>query len=116
LILVRAVRARLSIITILGLIAACSRAPAPPSEAAQPPAGATGTSAAPAVRPAVQTIVGPVLETMDAASYTYVRVQSDTGDVWAAAPQFPVKVGDRVVVALEMPMKNFHSQSPTTKG
>jgi ribosomal protein S17 len=48
---------------------------------------------------------------MDAASYTYVRVGTDKGDVWAAAPQFAVKVGDRVVVPLEMPMQNFHSQS-----
>jgi hypothetical protein len=48
---------------------------------------------------------------MNAASYTYVRVKGDNGDVWAAAPEFPVKVGDRVRVSLEMPMANFHSAS-----
>jgi hypothetical protein len=48
---------------------------------------------------------------MDAGGYTYVRVKGDTGEVWAAAPQFPVKVGDRVRVQLEMPMVNFHSAS-----
>jgi hypothetical protein len=48
---------------------------------------------------------------MDAATYTYVRVGTDKGDIWAAAPQFAVKVGERVVVPLEMPMQNFHSQS-----
>jgi hypothetical protein len=48
---------------------------------------------------------------MDAASYTYVRVKTDSGDVWAAAPQFAVKVGEHVTVPLEMPMKDFHSQS-----
>ena len=46
---------------------------------------------------------------MDAASYTYVRVKTDAGDVWAASGQFPVKVGDRVTVPIETPMKDFHS-------
>jgi len=54
---------------------------------------------------------GKVLETMDAANYTYVRVKTGSGDVWAAAAQFKVAVGDRVVVPLEMPMEKFHSQT-----
>jgi len=66
---------------------------------------------APAGQPGIQTVSGTVRETMDAASYTYVRVGTDKGDVWAAAPQFAVKVGERVTVPLEMPMQNFHSQS-----
>ena len=31
--------------------------------------------------------------------------------MWAAAAQFKVAVGDRVVVPLEMPMEKFHSQT-----
>ena len=73
------------------------------------PAHASSAASAPAQSGA--SVVGPVLETMNAASYTYVRVKGDSGDIWAAAPEFPVKVGDRVRVALEMPMKNFHSTS-----
>ena len=57
------------------------------------------------------TVTGPVLETMNAASYTYVRVKTDAGDVWAASSEFKVAVGDRITVALEMPMENFHSQT-----
>ena len=60
---------------------------------------------------AVQTVTGTVLETMDAATYTYVRVKTDKGDVWAASSQFKVAVGDKVVVPLEMPMENFHSNA-----
>lgn len=56
-------------------------------------------------------ISGPVLETMNAAQYTYVRVGTPAGDVWAAAQRFDVKVGDRVVVKPETPMRNFHSQT-----
>jgi hypothetical protein len=48
---------------------------------------------------------------MNAASYTYVRVHGENGDIWAAAPEFPVKVGEQVRVSLEMPMANFHSTS-----
>ena len=56
-------------------------------------------------------VTGPVLETMNAANYTYVRVKTDAGDVWAASGEFKVAVGDRVTLALEMPMENFHSQT-----
>ena len=90
----------------------CSKAPASGEAPPLPPASAaSGSPEAPARQGTARTITGPVLETMDAASYTYVRVRADDGDVWAASRQFPVKVGDRVAVPLEMPMKNFHSQS-----
>ena len=56
-------------------------------------------------------VTGPVLETMNASNYTYVRVKTDKGDVWAASGEFKVAVGDRVTLALEMPMENFHSQT-----
>ena len=58
---------------------------------------------------AVETVQGPVLETMDAANYTYVRVKAPTGDIWAATLAFKVAVGDTVIVPLENPMPNFRS-------
>jgi Aspartyl/asparaginyl-tRNA synthetases len=91
-------------------VPACSKQPAPPVQPVQAPS-ASGAGPAASATTGGDTVTGAVLETMDAASYTYVRVGSDKGDVWAAAPQFPVKVGERVTVPLEMPMKNFHSQS-----
>jgi len=59
----------------------------------------------------VETITGTVLETMDAQSYTYVKVKSGSRELWAASGQFKVAVGDTVVVPLETPMKDFHSPS-----
>jgi hypothetical protein len=82
-----------------------SQTAAPASAPAQGQAPADGQNEAP------QVITGAVVETMDAANYTYVRVKSNSGDVWAATAQFKVAVGDRVVVPLETPMSNFHSQS-----
>jgi hypothetical protein len=121
---------------IVGAIAllcagACSRpsatspASAPqPAQASQPataPQGAGGLSAealppqaahaTSTQAPALQTVTGPVVETMDASNYTYVRVKTAGGDVWAASAKFKVAVGERVVVSLEQPMQNFHSQT-----
>jgi len=81
----------------------------PAAEAAVTPAQAQtpaeGSNAAP------QTVTGTVMETMNASNYTYVRVKLTRDEFWAATSQFKVAVGDRVVVPLEAPMSNFHSQS-----
>ena len=93
----------------LFVFAGCSRRP---SGAA---VGPVSTSGAPAVATpqasADQRVTGTVLETMNASSYTYVRVKTESGELWAAAPQFKTAVGERVLVSLEQPMENFHSQS-----
>ena len=105
----------------LGVIGACGK-PAEQPAAAQVPAGGQGAQAtvpaessapgaAAASTQSAPMVTGPVLETMNAANYTYVRVKTDAGDVWAASGEFKVAVGDRVTLALEMPMENFHSQS-----
>ena len=57
------------------------------------------------------TASGTVEETMDASTYTYVRVKTAQGDIWAAANQFKVAKGDQVVVPLNMPMQNFESKT-----
>ena len=85
-----------------------------PGSAAIVPEAAHAQPMAPAGQGApatIQTVTGTVLETMDAATYTYVRVKTDKGDLWAASSQFKVAVGDKVVVPLEMPMENFHSNA-----
>ncbi|MCE9615274.1 MAG: GW dipeptide domain-containing protein [Lentisphaerae bacterium] len=56
---------------------------------------------------------GSVLETMNAGRYTYVRIQQDGKDVWAAGPMTEVAVGDKVQLAPGMAMENF--ESPTLK-
>jgi hypothetical protein len=93
------------------------------SKSAQPQGGAAVASAPAAAPPAAEaahaaaggaaanTVTGTVAETMDSGTYTYVRLQTDAGEIWAASNQFPVKVGERVTVPLEMPMENFHSKS-----
>ena len=94
-------------------LVACSGRPAGPpaaGAASQGPAAAAAPSAA-ATPSAGQTITGTVLETMDASTYTYVRVKTDSKELWAAASKFNVAVGDKVVLSLDQPMVNFHSQT-----
>jgi hypothetical protein len=78
---------------------ALTRAEQPPPVAAHAPASGAQTS------------TGTVLETMNASNYTYVRVKTSAGELWVAASQFPVAVGDTVSFSLDQPMENFHSQA-----
>ena len=111
----------------LSAVSACSKG-AEPAATSAPAGAATGSTAAAAAivpeaahaqAPAAgagpaqgfETVTGTVLETMDAATYTYVRVKTDKGEIWAAASQFKVAVGDKLTIPLEMPMENFRSNA-----
>jgi len=93
----------------LGVMAGCSKQAEPPATAQASGGGQPAQAAAPSQ--GAPMVTGPVLETMNASNYTYVRVKTDAGDVWAATSEFKVAVGDRLTLALEMPMENFHSQT-----
>jgi hypothetical protein len=56
-------------------------------------------------------IRGTVLETMDAAGYTYVLLDTAEGQLWIEAQQTPVAVGDIVQTSQGMPMQYFTSKS-----
>jgi hypothetical protein len=65
----------------------------------------------PAANTAGESVKGEVLETMDAAGFTYMRLKTGTGEVWAAVRATPVKVGAQVTVENGMTMKNFESKT-----
>ena len=92
------------------MLAGCGEdTPAPQTQAAKPSAQmATATPPAPETAPGKS---GKVTETMDAAGYTYVQVDTGSETFWAAAPQFAVKVGDDVVVPEGMPMPDYTSKT-----
>ena len=92
------------------LLTACGekeKAPEAAKPTAQPAAPAPG--AAPQTASAAKS--GKVIETMNAAGYTYVQVDTGTEKFWAAAPETAVKVGDTVAVPEGMPMPNFQSKA-----
>lgn len=54
---------------------------------------------------------GKVIETVDAAQYTYVQIDTGSEKIWAAAPRCEVKVGDELQVAQNMPMPGWRSKT-----
>jgi hypothetical protein len=104
---------------------ASTSAPAPPSAAdSAPPAtegaslpapaasrpGASATTAA-GNAPPLGSITGRVLETMDSGGYTYMKLSSDGGEVWAAVNATKVRKGQTVTVVNPMAMDGFESKT-----
>lgn len=92
----------------LALLAGCNE-DAPKTEPIKP--SVQTAPATPAAPPASPGKSGKVVETMDSGGYTYVQVDTGSEQIWAAAPQFAVKVGDDVIVPEGMPMPNYHSKT-----
>ncbi len=86
-----------------------SNAPTPAGASAQAPAGATPTAAA------AGGVGGKVVERIDAAPYSYLRIAGPAGEIWAAVPQSAVEKGAEVVIENPMPMDGFESKSLNRK-
>ncbi len=54
---------------------------------------------------------GTVLETMDAAGYTYIYVDSGAAKEWIAVPQTEITPGEKISYSQGMEMKDFYSKS-----
>jgi len=87
-------------------IAACTR-PAAPTRIAQQSTSIPAAEAA----PAATTLDGEVTEKIDAAHYSYLKLQTGSGEVWAAVPRTDKEVGDKVKVASAVWMTGFTSRS-----
>lgn len=58
---------------------------------------------------------GTVVQTTNAASYTYVEVDTGKEKIWAAAPHFEVKPGDKVSSKASLVMPNYESKTLSRK-
>jgi hypothetical protein len=65
----------------------------------------------PAAAPPATAVTGEVLETMDAAGFTYLRLKTKDAEVWAAVRQAPVKTGAQVTLENVTTMQNFESKT-----
>lgn len=90
-----------------------AQAPPPAAPSAPTPTAPTPTSAAevPAVVATGGPFAGTIVETMDAAGYTYMLLDVDGGQAWVAASRLAASVGDRVEVSGGAVMRGFHSSS-----
>ena len=86
----------LSLVLPLALAGCKPKPPAPKAEAGPGPDGR---------------LQGRIAERIDAAPYTYLRLEVGSGETWAAVPQTTAAQGQQVVVVNAMPMRNFESRS-----
>ena len=99
----------LASLLVVSLTAGCNKEQSKPAE--QQPAAPAAPAGAPAAQPAGKAKSGKVVETMNAGGYTYVQIDTGSEKVWAAAPEFQVKVGDEVAIPQGMPMTNYESKT-----
>jgi len=74
-------------------------------------AAAMPQSAGMPAAPSGNALTGKVLETLDAGGYTYVRIQTASGEEWAAVPQTKVVKGSTVTISVQMAMEKFESKT-----
>lgn len=82
-----------------------------PRRAEAEPASEAGSPHAGMEAPAGGTVRGTIAEKVDAAGYSYLRLESAGKSTWAAVPSTDAKVGTAVVVENAMLMRNFKSPS-----
>ncbi len=80
-------------------------ASAPSSPAPTQPTSGTGMA------PEGGQLTGKLLERIDAATYSYLRIATATGEVWAAVPETTLAVGADVTVTDIMLNQNFESKT-----
>jgi hypothetical protein len=56
-------------------------------------------------------LTGPVIEQLSAPPYSYLRIKTSTGEVWAAVPEAKIQNGTVVTVFTPMLMSKFESKS-----
>jgi hypothetical protein len=103
--------ALLTAVCPLLIVSACNQEPMPRKISA--PEVATPASPAAPAAPVAESAAatGEVIETMSTAGYTYVHVDTGSEQIWAAAPESRVKVGDQVRIPSGAPMRNYHSKT-----
>jgi hypothetical protein len=75
------------------------------------PATKQGAAAKPAAPPSGSAVTGTILETMDSGGYTYMKLKTASGEVWAAVNQAKVKKGSTATVVNPVEMRNFESKT-----
>jgi len=61
--------------------------------------------------PQATPLQGEVLEARNVDSYTYLRLKTREGEIWAAVPKAAIQQGAKVAIGSQMTMENFESKS-----
>jgi hypothetical protein len=84
----------------VAVAASCTEAAPPPPKAPGPPAAAASGG-----------IQGTVTEKIDAAQYSYLKLRTAQGELWAAVPKTETAVGAQVSIVNAVWMQNFKSST-----
>jgi len=97
----------------LGCDSSAAPRPVPVAPADTTPVAGVAPHAAadPVATPPPGTLTGTILETMDSGGYTYLRLKTADGEVWAAVNQATLKKGATVTVLNGMTMDGFESKT-----
>ena len=87
------------------------RIPAAVTAATAVPASAPVAAPLPAPATAAGAVTGKVVETMNAGGYTYLKIATSAGNVWAAVRETTVAKGATVTVMPQMVAENFESNT-----
>ncbi len=87
--------------------------PAPAPQQPKPASAKAPAPAPPAAAPSE--VTGTVVDTMDSGGYTYLKLKTAGGEVWAAVNKVDVKKGSTATVANAMLMENFESKTLNRK-
>lgn len=80
-------------------------------KAHHPDAQTPAAPAMPAAAPENRNLPGKVVERIDASPYSYLRLETSRGEVWAAVPETKVEKGADVTVFNAMQMNGFESKT-----
>ncbi len=100
-----------SIIVLCSLLSAGSGCDRPQEPQAAAKKQQISPTPLPATPPGAAGLTGEVLETMDAAGYSYLKLGTPTGHRWAAVRKAKIKIGSRVTIGNAMEMKDFRSKT-----
>jgi len=102
-------RTAIIFLSAAALLAGCE--PNANQPANQSTAASAAEPAAAAATATGSTLSGIVLERIDAPAFSYLRIQTSAGEVWAGVPSASVEKGAQVTVYDATPMVNFESKS-----
>jgi hypothetical protein len=101
-----------SLAVIALAVVACKKPEAPPRAAMAPAQGPAQAQPAPA---GDNVLRGKILEKIDVSQYSYLKLDTKRGQVWAAVQKTDKKVGEDVGVGNSFPMQGFESKELNRK-
>ena len=110
-----------SALVLVAAVAGCKKSEpvtaAPIAAPGAPQAAAQAAPSAPAAEGAQagNSVKGKILEKAEAPPYTYLKLATDKGEVWAAVPETKLEKGAEATVVNAMPMTGFESKTLNKK-